>query len=110
MTHVQVTTTHETREAAAELARAAVGKRLAACAQVDEIRSFYWWDGAVQDDPEWRVTLKTSATAAPELIRVLRREHSYDVPEIIATPITDGDADYLAWIDTETGGGTDGNA
>lgn len=110
---VQVTTTHDDREAAAALAREVVRRRLVACAQLDEIRSLYWWDDDVQDDAEWRITLKTTASLAPRLVGVLRELHSYDVPEIVVTPITGGDGDYLAWIATETssaGGGEDAGA
>ncbi len=101
--HLQVVTTTDSEETAAELARGVVRAGLGACVQVAQVRSFYVWDGEAQDDPEWQLQVKTSAGRSDELIAQLRREHNYDVPEIIALPITGGSEDYLAWIDEETG-------
>jgi periplasmic divalent cation tolerance protein len=101
--HYQVTTTTATRDDAARLGRLAVEQRLAACAQVSgPITSVYWWDGQVQTTGEWVCNLKTSATAVERLTAALRESHGYGTPEIVATPIEGGDADYLAWLDAET--------
>jgi len=102
-THFQVTTTTSTREDATSLARVALEQRLAACAQVSgPITSLYWWQHRLETTDEWLCTFKTSATALPPLKAALRAAHSYTTPEIVATVIEDGDADYLAWIDAET--------
>jgi len=101
--HYVVTTTAPTRDEASRLARLAVEARLAACAQVSgPISSTYWWDGAVQVAEEWVCSCKAPAGAVEALAGALRAAHGYDTPEIVATPIEAGDADYLAWIDTET--------
>lgn len=100
--HVQVVTTTDSEQAAAELARGIVEARLGACVQVSTIRSFYRWDEAVHDDPEWRLEVKTTAAVVDRLIAHIREQHSYDVPEVIATPITAGNPDYLSWLDDET--------
>lgn len=101
----QVTTTTGSRDDAGDLAQKAVDRRLAACAQIEQIDSVYWWDGKVQTDPELRITFKTSADVVQQLVTTLRELHSYQVPEIIVTPIVGGDPDYLAWIATETSNG-----
>ncbi|TDD09703.1 divalent-cation tolerance protein CutA [Saccharopolyspora terrae] len=100
--HVQVVTTTDSEESAAELARGVVEARLGACVQVVPIRSFYVWDGAAQDDPEWQLQIKTSSGRLDALIGHLRANHGYDVPEIIATPIVGGNPDYLTWVDEQT--------
>lgn len=101
--HVVVLTTTDSETAATDLASGAVGARLAACAQVvGPITSVFRWDGAVQTEPEWRVELKTAADRVEALTGHLRERHSYDVPEIVATPIVGGGADYLAWLVAET--------
>ena len=101
---VQVTTTVDSRSKADELARAAVERRLAACGQVaGPIDSTYWWNGAVDSASEWQVVYKTTAARTDALVAMLRAEHPYDTPEIIATPIVAGNPDYLAWVRTETG-------
>ncbi len=100
---LQVATTTETREDADRLARSAVERRLAACAQVaGPITSTYWWDEAVQTSSEWLCTFKTTAARLDELTAHLEAEHSYETPEIVATPIVAGSAAYLAWIERET--------
>lgn len=101
--HVIVTTTTDSVEAARDLAAQAVGARLGACAQiVGPITSVYRWEGEVRTDPEWRVEIKTAADRVPSLVSLLKSAHGYDVPEIIATPIEGGSADYLAWLVSET--------
>ncbi|MEV1006406.1 divalent-cation tolerance protein CutA [Streptomyces sp. NPDC049881] len=101
--HLTVLTTIDSRDDAEELARSAVAARLAACAQVEApVTSVYRWQGEVRVDEEWRVTFKTTAARYPALEAHLKAEHSYSNPEIIATPITHGSAEYLAWVDEET--------
>ncbi|MEU3773230.1 divalent-cation tolerance protein CutA [Streptomyces sp. NPDC032472] len=97
-----VLTTVGSAEAAAGLARSAVESRLAACAQVaGPVTSVYRWKGAVETAQEWQVLLKTTAAAYPALEARLTAEHPYDTPEIIATPVVRGSADYLAWVAAE---------
>ena len=101
--HVVVLTTTDSEAAARELAAGAVEARLGACAQVlGPITSVFRWEGAVQTEPEWRVEIKTAADRVPALTAHLTERHSYDEPEIIATPITGGSPGYLAWVVDET--------
>ncbi len=105
---VLVVTTADTIEEATALADGCVEARLAGCAQVvGPVRSTYWWDGAMQTSEEWQCVLKATTAGYPALERHLRERHSYEVPEIICTPIVAGNPDYLAWVAREaTGGGT----
>ncbi|QFU94686.1 divalent-cation tolerance protein CutA [Amycolatopsis sp. YIM 10] len=101
--HVIVASTTDSEERAGALAAGAIDARLAACAQVvGPITSVYRWEGAVQTDPEWRVEFKTAADRVPALTEHIKANHTYDVPEIIATPINGGSAEYLAWLIDET--------
>ncbi|GAB2994579.1 divalent-cation tolerance protein CutA [Amycolatopsis acidiphila] len=101
--HVIVTTTTDSAEAARDLAAQAVAAKLGACAQiVGPITSVYRWEGEVRTDAEWRVEIKTAADRVPPLVSLLKSVHSYDIPEIIATPIEGGSADYLDWLVSET--------
>ena len=100
---VLVTTTIDNEGAARELARSAVTARLAACGQVGSpVTSVYWWDHAVRELTEWAVSFKTTRTRYAALAEHIRAVHTYEVPEIVATPIIDGDPAYLAWIRDET--------
>ncbi len=97
-------TTTDTRDEAERLARTAVERRLAACGQVlGPITSTYWWNDAVETATEWQCLLKTTAARLDALRAHLEAEHSYETPEVIATPILGGSATYLAWIERETG-------
>lgn len=103
--YMQATTVTDSQEEADRLARGAVEARLAACGQVlPGVTSTYWWQGRIETDREWMVVLKTTSTRYPALEEFLRRNHSYDTPDITAVAISTGSADYLSWIGEETRG------
>jgi periplasmic divalent cation tolerance protein len=101
--YVQVTTTTDSRQEAARLAKSAVLERLAACAQlIGPIASTYWWEGEIESAEEWMVVFKTTADRFEELAELITENHSYDTPEVIATPVVAGSGDYLAWMSEQT--------
>jgi periplasmic divalent cation tolerance protein len=103
MSTVMVTTTVDSAEAAARLSQAAVLARMAACGQVSSpITSTYWWEGKLATNQEWMIVFKTTQARSAALIELLRELHSYDVPEILVSPVTDGNPAYLRWVETET--------
>jgi periplasmic divalent cation tolerance protein len=84
---------------ARRLARLLVEERLAACVNViDGVRSIYRWQGAVQEDAEALLVIKTSALRYRGLAERLLAEHPYDTPELIRLDLDGGDARYLAWL------------
>jgi periplasmic divalent cation tolerance protein len=96
----QVTTTLPDPSAADRLAATLIEERLAACAQVTgSISSTYRWQGSVEQAAECYCHLKTTLHRLPALRLRIRELHPYEVPEIIAVPIVDGDPDYLKWIE-----------
>ena len=98
-----VLVTAPSAETAAELGRALVGERLAACANVvPGLRSIYWWEGKVQDEPEALLVLKTTRGRFEALRERTLALHPYQVPEVIALPVEAGSAAYLEWIARET--------
>jgi periplasmic divalent cation tolerance protein len=89
----------------AAFTRRLVEERLAACGhQIAAIRSIYRWDGAIQDDPEARVALHTRAALVERIVARTNDEHPYDVPCVIALPITNGNPAYAEWVWRETSG------
>ncbi|MEW5774373.1 MAG: divalent-cation tolerance protein CutA [Thermodesulfobacteriota bacterium] len=103
MPQVFVYMTAASADEAARIGRALVERRLAACVNVlGPIRSFYWWDGKVQDDAEAALVAKTRAELVPELTAAVKSLHSYSVPCVAALPVADGNPDFLAWIEAET--------
>jgi periplasmic divalent cation tolerance protein len=99
MSVVVVLSTFPSSEKAAEIARVLVDERLAACVNlVPAVRSIYRWQGAIHDDAEVLVIVKTTAERSAALRDRLIALHPYDVPEAIVLPVTDGHAPYLAWV------------
>jgi periplasmic divalent cation tolerance protein len=99
-----VLVTAPSSEKAAEIARALVTERLAACGNVvPAIRSIYRWEGKVHDDQEALLVLKTTRGRFEALRDRVLALHPYDVPEVIALPVEEGSARYLDWIAAETG-------
>lgn len=98
--HVQVLTTVGSEEEAGRIAELLVDRRLAACVQViGPIVSRYRWQGELEEGREWQCLAKTTRAAYAAVEAAIREAHSYEEPEIIATPILAGSAGYLAWID-----------
>lgn len=98
-----VLVTVPTPERAAEIARALVGEKLAACGNVvPGLRSIYRWEGKVQEDEEALLVLKTPRDRFEALRDRVLALHPYEVPEVIALPVEAGSAAYLAWIAAET--------
>ncbi len=96
---VVVYVTSAKAEESETIARQLVEKRLAACVNIiPQIRSFYRWEGKVQDDPEFLLVIKTSRNLFPEVRAEVERLHSYHVPEVICVPIVEGSQNYLTWL------------
>ncbi len=95
---IAVYTTVSTREDARRMAKALVERKLAACAQISEIESFYSWEGAVLNEPEWRVLFKTTAVQYAIVEAAIREHHSYELPAIHAVAIENVSAPYAAWV------------
>ena len=104
MEFVIVRTTVDSETAGEKLAVAIVDAKLAACVQQIPIKSIYRWKGVVEHADECLLLAKTRLSLSEELCSFIKKEHSYDVPEIVVTPIISGSEDYLGWIREETEG------
>lgn len=83
------------------LARALVTRRLAACVnRVPGVRSVYRWEGAIHEDGEELLLIKTDERHLAALIAAIEAEHPYDCPEVLALPVAAGSLPYLSWIAT----------
>jgi len=90
-------------EVGAAVADALLEARLAACVQVlGPMTSRYWWEGAREEATEHLLLAKTRADLVDRVVEAARGAHPYDVPEVLATPVVGGDADYLRWVADET--------
>jgi periplasmic divalent cation tolerance protein len=100
MAYSVILMTAATEEEAGRLARMLVERRLAACvSRLPGLRSTYRWEGAVQESEEVLLIAKTLKTKVKELVKAVKREHSYSVPEVLSLPVKEGSRDYLRWLD-----------
>jgi len=87
----------------ADIARQLVATRLAACVNiVPGVHSVYRWEGAVREDTEAMLIIKTVAGRCDELAAKIQDLHPYDVPEVLVLAATGGAAAYIAWVEAET--------
>ena len=98
-----VMTTVSNREQAEKLAKAVLEARLAACVQIQEITSYYWWDEKINHEPEQLLYLKTTSDKYQALEAWLIANHGYDTPEILQLPVQAGFEKYLDWMQKEVG-------
>jgi len=99
--YIQVVITLADRTSAEQLAAQLLEQRLAACVQISACTSWYRWQGAVEQSEEAVCTVKSRRDLFPDLCRAIRKIHSYDVPEILASPVIAGSESYLAWLERE---------
>ena len=100
-----VLTTFPQREAAESLARELLAARLAACIHIGAtVQSLYHWRGKIETAQEFPVVVKTRPERYADVEAAIRARHPYELPEIIAVPITHGLAPYLQWLADETSG------
>ncbi len=103
--HLMVYCTCPDRDTATRIASALVERRQAACANiVPGLVSIYRWEGAVQQDGEELLLIKTTADAYEAVEASILELHPYELPEVIAVPLVRGLAGYLAWVREETAG------
>lgn len=94
-----VSTALTERHDAERLARLLLEDKLIACAQIlGPGQSLYWWQGKIEEASEIFLFLKTDRSLFKRVEQRIKAEHPYQVPEIVASPVIEGSADYLAWM------------
>jgi periplasmic divalent cation tolerance protein len=94
--------TVSSREEADKITAVLLENRRAACVNiVPGISSHFWWHNSIDQADELLLVIKTRLSIVPEVIKLVKKHHSYSVPEIIALPIVAGNDDYLNWIGAE---------
>ena len=88
---------------ARSIGRALVEERLAACVNIlENMSSFFWWEGKIDQAREAVLIAKTRTDLVPELIARVKSLHSYTVPCVVALRVTDGNPDFLQFLTSET--------
>jgi periplasmic divalent cation tolerance protein len=96
---VLIYTTWPDAETATRAARCLIEQRLAACANIlGAATAVYQWQGAVHQDSECPMLIKTTARLVDDVARVVKTNHPYDVPAFAVIEISGGDPLFLAWI------------
>jgi periplasmic divalent cation tolerance protein len=86
-------------ETARALAKAALGARLVACANlIRKIESHYWWQGKLESSAEVLIIFKTTKAKLKALEKLVVAKHPYDTPEFLVLPIIAGNKRYLDWV------------
>jgi periplasmic divalent cation tolerance protein len=99
---IMVFITTKDAEEADKISKALVKRRLAACVNiVPEVGSRFWWKDKLDTARESLLIAKTRGRLLPDIIKTVKKIHSYSVPEIIALPVIGSSPDYLDWIDSE---------
>jgi len=99
MSYIIVLMTTATKKEAENITRSLLNQRLIACANVvGPVSSLFWWKKKISQENEFLVLMKTSADLFEKLATTVKQMHSYEVPEIIAVPVTKGEQSYLEWL------------
>jgi periplasmic divalent cation tolerance protein len=89
-------------EEASRIAEALLKARTAACVNIlPGVSSLFRWQGKLEKAEESLLVVKSRASLLDQIIGLVKEQHSYDVPEIIALPVIGGNPDYLEWIAKE---------
>ncbi len=95
--------TTASKSEARKISDSLLDRHLIACANIiDGVDSYFWWKDRKEKAKECLIIAKTVKPAFKGLVKIVRRIHSYETPEIIAIPITAGSPDYLDWIGRNT--------
>lgn len=101
-TPLLIQTTLETEQDAEKLAKILLSKKIVACAQISgPLKSLYWWNGEIEESPEYRLILKSFTGLYPQIEKLIHEKHPYNVPEIVATKISQVGESYLSWMKQE---------
>jgi len=101
---IAVYVTVPSAEAGKAIASKLISNKLAACVNmIPGIQSMYWWEGKVEVDEELLLMIKSRAQLFDALSNAVVEAHPYDVPEVIAVPIANGNKGYLDWLANSTG-------
>ena len=96
--YILIISTFADKGSAKKIAKQLVEQRLAACVQMLPIESVYLWKDEICDECEMLLLIKSKAALFDKITVAIKESHSYEVPEIIQIPITDGLPEYLKWI------------
>ena len=102
MEYIEIIFTYDKITEAKRINKYLLENRLICCAQTNKINSSYWWNNEIVDNEEYQVVMKTKKSLLNEIVKYIKDNHSYEVPEIIIRELKSSNEDYLKWIENET--------
>ncbi len=96
-----VITTEVNDDKAKSLAKELLHRKLAACINLSKVESYFWWDQKLENNSEFQLLIKTTENKLKELLSLIRRMHTYDVPELIFWK-ADSSESYRLWVEEVT--------
>ena len=100
--YIIITTACDKKEIADKMIETLLRKRLVSCCQLTNIYSSYWWNGKIENHPEYFIQMKTKKKLYKEVEKEILKIHDYEICEILSYDITDGNEEFLKWIEDET--------
>lgn len=97
-----ILSTTDSQNEADKITNILLESRLVSCVQQIPIKSVYHWQGKIEKSNEILIQMKTKRNLYAEVEKIIKENHSYQVPQIIEIPIASGLFDYLQWIEKET--------
>jgi len=97
-----IITTTDKNEVAQKIASHLVEAKLAACVQMDEVASFYQWEGKLCQEKEFRLMIKGMSSNYEKIETAIKKHHNYSLPQIIKLDIDGGSKEYLDWIENNS--------
>jgi periplasmic divalent cation tolerance protein len=101
MSYIIIKTTFDSKNNAELIAKKLIESKLAACVQLSEIESYFKWNNKSQKVKEFKIEIKTSAKNYKNIEKLIKQNHSYKLPEIIAIKIKNGSKEYINWMKGE---------
>jgi periplasmic divalent cation tolerance protein len=94
--NVVVLVTSINLEEGQNIASMLLAERKIACVNIiKEVDSMFWWHNKIQSTKETLLIIKTNSSLLDDIVAMVKKVHSYEVPEVIALPIVGGSSDYL---------------
>jgi len=93
-----VLTTTDSKKNAILIAKALLETKLAACVQIDKVESFFCYEASYRQTNEFRLMIKAPTDNYKKIEKLIKSNHSYQLPQIIKLDIVDGLPGYLEWI------------
>lgn len=100
--YIMLTTACASKENAKLISETLLEKHLISCAQISTIESSYHWQGKIEHNTEYLIQMKTVKNNYEEIEKLIKELHTYEVPEIAAYDIIQGEKNFLNWISEET--------